>query len=540
MLTLKHAYTLIKDLYEKDTYEAWTELRTWYTTHFEEAMDIAYKKVYTDVSVESVIDYTTWEDLSDILFGYFWGDETPTKDDIEKLVNAFEDFEQRKKVPLESRKILPAEKKAIVKTFKKDTLLNKLPEKELPIYKKIVSDLFEEGDVNAIETIGYGHYGGNRAFKCDFNISERAMKILLDKIQDYRMQGFYANTLGYIYYYGRVNGGVPQYEEAFKYFTFAANCGVYEAKYKLSDMYRDGLGMEIKSPSLAKSIVTDLYNENLKYIINGEFDSKFADIALRMGNYLLPDDDETDKYRIRAMLTCALKHYNEARFAIRMRILKSEHYGDGRVAASIEEAIEKTKEKLEYKPLKKLIAYDVEDLISQNLIDGRKMHLSVRALKNGIYKLTFKMERKYNYGHRPRIFMSVPEIDMCGLYDKITVYAKPSEPFECTSLVFDSVDVNHFYYRGELVGSIPLYCEFTIKAENKAKDKEYRFAAVSVARSDKEYDYLCDDENISIDDRVLVNAYEIDTPALVVRIFTKKENELALPLSHYKKIIGKI
>ena len=91
-----------------------------------------------------------------------------------------------------------------------------------------------------------------------------------------------ANTLGYIAYYGRCEDGIPDYETAYKYFSFAAFNGVYEAQYKIADMFQKGNGVT-RSPETAQGMIQRLYNENLRYIQRGIFASKFADVALRMG-----------------------------------------------------------------------------------------------------------------------------------------------------------------------------------------------------------------------------------------------------------------
>jgi TPR repeat protein len=59
----------------------------------------------------------------------------------------------------------------------------------------------------------------------------------------------YANTLGYIYYYGRCNNGVPEYDQAFYYFSYAAANGLYEGMYKLADLFWHGYGCK-KAPKL--------------------------------------------------------------------------------------------------------------------------------------------------------------------------------------------------------------------------------------------------------------------------------------------------
>ncbi len=78
----------------------------------------------------------------------------------------------------------------------------------------------------------------------------------------------YANTLGYIYYYGRCNGGVPEYDKAFYYFGIAAANGLYEGMYKLADMFRHGYGCR-ESRHTARNLYGMVYEDSLKHFLQG-------------------------------------------------------------------------------------------------------------------------------------------------------------------------------------------------------------------------------------------------------------------------------
>lgn len=70
-------------------------------------------------------------------------------------------------------------------------------------------------DPKAIQRRGYCYYCGTKIYPNDWYKARDSF------IDYYQMTGdaSAANTLGYIYYYGRCNGGVPEYEKAFKYFS---------------------------------------------------------------------------------------------------------------------------------------------------------------------------------------------------------------------------------------------------------------------------------------------------------------------------------
>ena len=50
------------------------------------------------------------------------------------------------------------------------------------------------------------------------------------------------------------------------------------------------------------------------------------------------------------------------------------------------------------------------------------------------------------------------------------------------------------------------------------------------------YDYLCDNENIKIGDKIIVPANDEEKEVTVVNIFEKTESETALPIKSYKKV----
>ena len=83
---------------------------------------------------------------------------------------------------------------------------------------------------------GYCYYCGTSVYPNDWIKARDAF------IEYYQLSGdpYAANTLGYIYYYGRCNGGVPEYDLAFRYFSIGHAYGCYESTYKLADMFVHG------------------------------------------------------------------------------------------------------------------------------------------------------------------------------------------------------------------------------------------------------------------------------------------------------------
>ena len=199
------------------------------------------------------------------------------------------------------------------------------------LFKRIIDEECENGNETAMRIKGYGCYGGDKVFDCDWEESRKWITRLFETDGD----PHYANSLGYIYYYGRCNNGIPDYEKAFQYFSVGAAHDLYESMYKIADMFLSGKGC-IKSPETSEYIIYKLYLDSRPRFCSGE-DANFADIALRWAAKW----QREEKYEI------ALYHYMEADFAIDRRLKKSDFFGDKKVKENITKSIEEVKAKLD-------------------------------------------------------------------------------------------------------------------------------------------------------------------------------------------------
>ncbi len=466
--------------------------------------------------------------IAEALRMWVWVDIEP---DLEAIVKEVHEFLEDENKPLTERRFPDYAKLHLLEMLDSDSALNLASEDEVLLYERFAEDLCRSGNVEGLEAVCYGCYGGNRAFPCDWKRSEECLLKLLEKSSDSEEAAFYANTLGYIYYYGRTTDGVPNYEAAYKYFSFAAFSGVYEARYKIADMYKNGYGV-VKNLKTARHIVTLLYYENLEYIQKGIFDSKFADIAFRLGNYCKADEDIYES-NFDGMLLC----YYQARFAIRMRMLEKNYYGDEKVAVAIENALNETKQLIDFKPQKKYEAYCLDYIFGDCFKNGRKIDVKVTKMANRKFKLVFSAHKSGDTYYN-KLFITIPELDMCGLYDKITVTAVLEDDgyFVCgeNDLVIDDMDTESFFYDGEVVLAFGS-CRFEIKRP-KSDEKTHRFVSVRFDTNGRKYDYLCDDENIKIGDVVNVKANNEVKEVTVVDVFEKTESETSLPIKVYKSI----
>ncbi len=159
--------------------------------------------------------------------------------------------------------------------FKDNQDYSKIPEELLGLARISVDTGCKAGSPQAIIIKAYSLYGGNRLYECDWEESRKYLMYLFEKYGDLDA----ANSLRYIYYYGRCNDGKSEYEKAFYYFSIGAAAGITESRYKIADMLRDGKGCG-KSKDAAENIVQKLFDEAEFDFCNG-FDASFADVALR-------------------------------------------------------------------------------------------------------------------------------------------------------------------------------------------------------------------------------------------------------------------
>ena len=259
--------------------------------------------------------YSVFSDAWDDLFErFYWRTDQA---DLSSVIADLRAWEENGDRLLPEREYTRRQKKQFLDYWNDDRL--KTADGEvLDAYRKFLEELCAEDDPEALKAKAYACYGdGNAAYGQNW---PESMKCLL-RLMEVKPDPLFANTLGYMYYYGRCNGGVPEYDKAFYYFSIGAARGYYESRYKLSDMFRHGYGVP-RDPGIAAGLIWELYHDQLKKIRKGRFDSNFADVALRAGN-LCKDgiDCEADPEE-------AFYYYLQARYAIRMRILTDEGYGD--------------------------------------------------------------------------------------------------------------------------------------------------------------------------------------------------------------------
>lgn len=454
---------------------------------------------------------------------------------IPRILSDIENYKQNK--PIKRHLWTIGNKLSALSNAEGDKLRVLSPEEKSEL-RCIIQELAESDHANALSTLGYAYYGGNELFPCDWNKSRDCfLKLLeMDNVADLE-KCLYANTLGYIFYYGRCNNGIPEYEKAYRYFALGAAGGMYESMYKLADMYTHGYGVT-KNARAATTLVNMVYAENLRLIERGCFDCQFADAALRMGNLCRDAIIHDDEYY----------YYTLADFAIRKR-LDYDCYGDAHVFSGIQKELTRIREK---RPLKKVsaITENYAPEVFENLFREHSCLVSLSPVKNGI-KITAKRLPKPGREDVESVFECYPEYGYCNLVNKasMTVFGPDlPELNEKRSFIADGFD--EIWDDGGLRCSFTHHCEkqftfaadkFTRKLSTKSKKAltEYLFASVVFNKGGHAYDYICDITDAAIGDKVIVRANGEEKEVEIVRLFRMVIGDMPLAVEKYKTILRK-
>lgn len=523
-----------------------TIIREWYSPicwNLIEEMDcIIYENTPEDV--EMIEGLPTRQDcIEEILLSWLKSflveSEESFVERIDCIINFINSVIENEKKPILDRNYTDDEKEKVINCFNNDDRLKKATEFELTVYRTFIDELCEKDNITALKSKGYGCYGGDPAYDCDWDTSLKCIQRLFELTGN----PMYANTLGYIYYYGRCWNGEPKYEEAFKCFSVGAAGLYYESKYKLADMFLHGYGVP-KNPNLAYTIVESLYDENLKYIMDGKFDCKFADIALRLGGYAEKGYAEYPNFPL------AYIYYLQADFAIRQR-LKYDYYGDALVAERIRNSLNTILESGNVQKPKKTAAINLKSFLYRYLRQYRKLQVGIKLLKNGVVKLALRIAPFKDEKYPPKLFITSYETGFCGMIETLNIKVKDAQIISTVDtdinepIYFDGIDVidadgreDIVFLLGDMVIGV-IVGSFYFTSPTRTSGKKHKFASVYFTSGGKHYDYLLNIDDVAVGDTVFVMTDRGKTEVTVAAIFEKVESELPLPIGKYKKILDK-
>lgn len=480
--------------------------------------------------------------MVDLIWAWFMAreeDHLPEADgsmaflDVSAILKDIENFKAAKKVKpwLWSEE----DRKEVIRHME-DKGADILDEETKEEFRNILLGYAEEGNVRALECLGYCYYGGNNGFfPCDWVKSRDCfLKLMgMENVHDQK-KCMYANTLGYIYYYGRCNHGVPEYKEALKYFSIGAAGWFYESIYKLSDMYLHGYGTPVNKLA-ARNLIEFIWKDNVDCIEEGKFDSKFADVALRKGNLCRDGVIKEDEY----------VYYTLADFAMRKR-LPLGWYGDTSVYMGIQKELRRIREKRPLKKERKIIE-DFPQELNRALFEHSCM-ITFTKSKNEI-TITAKRLENPREEYVTKFFVCHPDHQYCDLVD--TVKETTLDLTDCwtkggaSSFIADSAARYHdrtgewvvFTHHDEIVAGV--LCKgfvFRLPSIPKGSDKVYHFAGVVFTPNGRQYDYIADGFDLKPGDKVVVHANGEDKEVTVTEVFDMAVRDLPLDIQRYKRI----
>ncbi|MBE5958206.1 MAG: sel1 repeat family protein [Lachnospiraceae bacterium] len=511
-----------------------------------DAEDISYIEYpeYTLTKNEKYVLAYVFEKIEEMCIGAGMEDVVSEIMDLDSCIDCIVYYLEDKEKSVWSRRYVDEVKTKYI--VERENCYDEMSSAEFAAYKRFVEQLCKKDNVEALRIKGYATYGGNKLYECDWKKSRDCMLKLVDLTGD----PYPANSLGYIYYYGRCSDGVPDYELAYKYFSMGAMGGIYESIYKIADMYIHGYYVH-ESLDRAENLCAFVYEENLKLIEKGRFDCKFADAALRMGD--LAKLKGNDIYAIQE----AYFYFIQAEYAINMRIKNADHYGDSIVKKRITEEKNNIESILEQAGIAinlQTFAMDYPWFFTNLCSEGTRCLLTYNKIKDNRYELTVERIPRMDTDKSKAILMTVCCLGFCRLLDRVTVVLDDPETIwtinKENAIMFDAVRMSDdqdgdsvvvFYLDDQVVASIKDGVYIFNKPSEIINDGEVvRMARVTFGRVDKTYDYICDLDEVKEGDTVVVQGYDGETEATVVDVFKKPVSMLPYPLDRYKKIIRKV
>ncbi|MCC8046573.1 MAG: hypothetical protein LIP12_13975 [Clostridiales bacterium] len=330
--------------------------------------------------------------------------------------------------------------------------LDMMVEEELALVRDAIESLMGKGYPDAMKVMAYSCYGGNRLYPCDWRASHDLLIHLLEKDDPFSneiQKGNYANSLGYIYFYGRCNDGVPQYDKAFYYFSIGMASGCHESVYKLADMFSRGLGTE-KNETIARNLIEQVYDTTRELFQAGQYSCEFADAALRMGKVCeqygrKPEDADPDSFGSEGSVNLihAYKYYLEAQLAIELRRKQNKFYGDESVAGRIHEAVERLRPICEDSNPQLMMQCNTFPDLFNDLLENRRTSLfTVRKTENYIEITGKRIEIPGIQDHvaetsvppedragGKKLLVVLPEYGICRLVDQVTYRVRDIREF---------------------------------------------------------------------------------------------------------------
>ena len=185
----------------------WTSLVNWYcfvsdelADHYEGVWEAAPDRGYlgpnNDYDQFKAMDSAiNWMEI----YGDIYESVENISEGLQDVIQMAENYQYNKGLEPVEWRLTQSQRVEILEEFSEGTDGVSNSRKEL--FRRIVDEECAKENHLAMRIKGYGCYGGDRVFACDWEESRKWITKLFEKTGN----PYYANTLGYIYYYGRCN-----------------------------------------------------------------------------------------------------------------------------------------------------------------------------------------------------------------------------------------------------------------------------------------------------------------------------------------------
>jgi hypothetical protein len=316
---------------------------------------------------------------------------------IPDLLALIENYEDNKDLPFDERTYTKDQMLAFLNHWDNSLLLFDAPEETIQLFVNFTNTLCEEHVFEALKIKAFACNGGNSAFPCDYKESARLLTILLKEFGF----GYAANTLGFMYYDGKI-GGRPDYDKAFAYFAIASNYNISEAKLKFADMLLLGNAGN-PDPLLAYNMYLQVYHDARIRFEAGEYTSNLPESAIRIARALKIFPDQKVK-RLKLLL--------EATYSAFVRFQTTKLYTDLDFSKEVQAEIERT-----------VNEFTVNDTVKIDDFTGPPFAayytVNVKKLKSGKLKFTMKRHSVFPDTKAPLSLSVQPWLLTAGLCDNL-------------------------------------------------------------------------------------------------------------------------
>ena len=333
----------------------------------------------------------------------------------ENLLHMIDLQEDENVLPVEERNYIWQIKDDFIRELDNDLILKDVDRYTKKLFTKYVNELCEEKNFNALRIKGFASLGGNSVFKCDYQEAAGCMEILWKE----GGFGYAANTLGFIFYEGRLTDGVPDYDQAFRYFSIGHAFGISESTYKLAEMFMEGICVS-KNPEMAASLLEKLYIDARYRFEQEDFEGSFAEAAMHMGQLQLKIFNENPA-GFRFMHDQALDFFLQARYALTKRAQFGISLSDRKLSEIIEERIAELTAGVRYYKTSYSTPYPgpVRDFLTYR--PSGTYSLELKPLKNEKLKITIRRLSGRNETLSPLTLLTYRDLLCCDLTDSVTI-----------------------------------------------------------------------------------------------------------------------